>query len=212
MGAELYDVEKAVKKVCFIKMHNINLSGKVINLPENIELTNGFIVGICFKDIGHKEKFIKIFRGCDTKRLAKKLQGDELYSEKTIDYIDQSFIESTLSVEEYLKFYGLIKNIYDVDFSNKMKKLLYKINLLDQKDIPMKDLKRSQQKTIRVLASCLNNLLLFVGNNLLDEMDSMERHRLYELLSLCLKEIAVCIVIEDTKDNLRGFADVIYEV
>lgn len=137
---------------------------------------------------------------------------NEKYSGKTIDYIDHSLVESTLSVEEYLKLYGLIKNIYDVDFSKNMKKLLYKVNLLDKKEIPMKDLKRSQQKSVRVLASCLNNLLLFVGNNLLEEMDSTERSRIYELLSACLKEIAVCIVIEDSKDRLKGFADVIYEI
>lgn len=208
----MYDVKKVAKRVFLIIMQDINILGEIINLPENIKLTNGSIIGICFKDNRHKERFISIFRGCDIKKLLKKLQGDGDHAKRSIDYIDQSIMESTLSVEEYLKFYGLIRNIYDVDFSQKMKKLLYLIDLSDKKDVPMKELKRSQQKSVRVLASCLNNLLLFVGNNLLDEMDRSERHRLYELLSLCLKEAAVCIVIEDTKDMLTGFADVIYEI
>lgn len=181
-------------------------------MPENIKLSNGYIVGICFKDTTHKEGFINIFRSKDYKNLIKKLQLKEKLSEKSIDFIDQSIIESTLSVEEYLKFYGLLRNIYDVDFSKKMMKLLFKMNLYDKKDTPMKDLKSSQQKSVRVVASCLNNLILFVGNNLLDDMDSMEKKRLYELLSICLKEIAICIVIEDSKENLKGFADVIYEI
>lgn len=193
-------------------MQDINIPGDVINLPENIKLTNGYIIGICFKDNSHKERFISIFKGCDIKRLVKKLQGDGNLSKRSIDYIDQSIVESTLSVEEYLKFYGLLRNIYDVDFSQKMKRLLNHIDLFDKKDVPMKELKRSQQKSVRVLASCLNNLLLFVGNNLLDEMDRSERHRLYELLSICLKEASVCIVIEDTRDMLTGFADIIYEI
>jgi ABC-type multidrug transport system ATPase subunit len=208
----LYDEENVVKKVYLIKTQDIKLSGDIINLPENIRLSNGYIVGICFKDTSHKERFISIFKGSNTKRLIRKLQSDKRYSEKAIDYVDQNIIESTLSVEEYLKFYGLLRNIYDVDFSQKMKKLLYIINLQDKKNIPMKELKRSQQKSVRVLASCLNNLLLFVGNNLLDDMDSTEKRRLYEILSICLKEIAICIVIEDTKDKLKGFADVIYEI
>ena len=208
----MYDIEKAVKKVFYISRYDISLSGDVINLPDNIKLSSGFIVGICFRDTRHKEKFINIFKNSDTKHLIKRLLGEERNSGNFIDYIDDNLIESSLSVEEYLKFYGMIKNIYDEDFSKKMKRLLYKINLFDKKDISMRDLKRSQQKSVRVLASCMNNLLLFVGNNLLDEMDSLEKSRLYDVLSNCLKEIAVCIVIEDSKDTLSGFADVIYEV
>ena len=73
----MYDEENVVKKVYLIKTQDIKLSGDIINLPENIRLSNGYIVGICFKDTSHKERFISIFKGSNTKRLIRKLQSDK---------------------------------------------------------------------------------------------------------------------------------------
>lgn len=190
----------------------LKLSSDTLNLPENIRLTNGNIVGIYFKDTGYKEKFVNAFKSSEARQLLNKIRTDTKQAGKAIDYVDENIAESTLSVEEYLKFYGMIKNIYDDEYPFRMDTLLYKINLLDKKDISMKELKVSQQKSVRVLASCLNNLFLFVGNNLLEEMDTTEKNRLYDVLSIYLKKMAICIVIEDSKDKLSGFADVIYEI
>lgn len=195
-----------------IRKAKLILSSGAINLPENIKLTNGNIVGIYFTDTGHKERFINVFKSNEARQLLNKIQTDTKQAGKAIDYVDENIAESTLSVEEYLKFYGMIKNIYNDEYPFRMDTLLNKINLLDKKNISMRELKISQQKSVRVLASCLNNLFLFVGNNLLGEMDTTEKNRLYDMLSIYIKKMAICIVIEDSKDKLSGFADVIYEI
>lgn len=203
---------KIYKEVIHIGQAILNLSSGIITLPEYVKLTKGNIVGIYFTDTSYKERFINTLKSGKARKLLHRIQTDTRQDGNFIDYVDENIAESTLSVSEYLKLYGMIKNIYNEEYPLRMDILLDKVDLIDKKNISMKELKISQQKSVRVLASCLNNLFLFVGNNLLVEMDTTEKKRLYDVLSIYLKKMTFCVVIEDSKDILSGFADIIYEI
>jgi ABC-type multidrug transport system ATPase subunit len=187
---------------------NLILSKKLINEKEDIIISNNSIIGL----LANKPIEEDFFKLCINNCLIK-IDGISNYNySDIIDYIDDKSIESSLSVQQYINFFGLLHENFNEYYEYNTKVVLKKINIWEKRNIAFYNIKDYEKKYIRIIVTYLNNILILLSNNLLSNINDSNLKKLYNLLLMHKNQGNFCILIEDSKKNLYPLSDVIYEM
>lgn len=187
---------------------NLILSKKLINEKEDIIVGNNKIIGLLAnKPI--KEDFLNL---CINNCLLK-IEGIHSYNySDIIDYIDDKSIKSSLSVQQYINFFGLLHENYNEYYEYNTEIVLKKINIWKKRNLLLYNIKDYERKYLRIVATYLNSILILIGNNLLSNTNESNLKIIYNLLLMHKNEGNFCVLIEYSKKNLYNLSDIIYEI
>ncbi len=125
---------------------------------------------------------------------------------KNIDVITDNFLDSSLSVLNYTRMYSMISGIYSAQIISDIEQELDKYQLGIYKEMPMKQLKHSEQLLIRLLLASMRNSQLLLCDNI--TRLTLETERTIQLLrEFALSKKCCCILLEEDTANINHLAD-----
>ena len=132
----------------------------------SFEVKKGEIFGLLGENGAGKTTTFRIIMG-----LLKPDSGSVTLNGKEIDYsltdsigflTEERSLQTKLSVEEQLKFYGSLKGIMEEELDNRIDKLLKEFDVYDYKKKKIKELSKGNQQKIQFIAAIINNPELLI--------------------------------------------------
>lgn len=123
-------------------------------------------------------------------------KGIEVFATDNIDYIDEDYRNTTLSLMDYYTFYGFVNGIYSIEYENQMEQFIEKYYLMEDKHTPIKELELFKQLLVRMFISNNKNASILILHDFEGSILECEIYEALEKLKLqCVEDKRVCMIV-----------------
>ncbi len=138
------------------------------------------------------------------------LKLDNSHYKKKIDNITGEEINSTLSIDEYLNFYAMLRGIHEPILSKRKKEIFSKHNYINSFDVRLNELLYSQRIYLRFLASLIKMpALLIIENNFID-LDPIVTQAIISIINDYVSQDGTCIYAYYKSTTVFNLTDSMY--
>jgi ABC-2 type transport system ATP-binding protein len=139
------------------------------------------------------------------------LKGDiEEYLNLIALMTKESIINTKLSVNDFLDFYGCLSNAFNSDYEDRKDRLLEEFELLNLKNTSIKKLSEGNRKKVKLLSLFLKDRTLILIDTFLEGFSKVERKKVIAFLKKYAKEERIVLVGSEDLQLLQSFSDEIY--
>ena len=122
----------------------------------------------------------------------------------------ESIINTNLSVNDFLDFYGCLSNALNSDYEDRKDRLLEEFELLNLKNTSIKKLSEGNRKKVKLLSLFLKDNTLILIDTFLESFSKVERNKVIAFLKKYAKEERIVLVGSEDLQLLQSFSDEIY--
>lgn len=201
-------IRKKVREILFINMRGL---GKNPFEDSQIMIQEGTVVGVYFLEETLKRTFIEKIKG--------KLAVVDGVSEKeyqveykNLDFIPEERINSSLSCQEYVYMYCMIRRGFNNMLEEKFEQILRQLNLGFLKEQKVGELGEGFQVIVRCIAAYLVGIQLLVFQNEIRFREAAEKEIFRTFLEYFKRDNGIGLLVSTRKEQLEELADVIYEI
>ncbi|MHB8131885.1 MAG: hypothetical protein ACYDEX_23175, partial [Mobilitalea sp.] len=119
-------------------------------------------------------------------------------------------INTTLTVNDYLDFYGSMSNAFNDDYEDRKNLLLEELELLEYKNRSVKDLSEEERIKLKLISLFLKEHSLILIDMFLESFPRAERRKVITFLKKNTKEERIVLIGSDDLQLLQSFSDKIY--
>lgn len=181
--------EEKTYQQCFIESHE----GEIIHIIcDDAEKRNDLIALISGKK---SDSGVCALNGINTK-------ADLEQYKKKVDMIDLKKVNSTLTVKDYIVFYAMVTGIYHEKTIEELNSLLMKNQMEHLLDTPVNALSNIEKIKVRCIAAYMKQVNCLVGEDLLSELDWLQKEAFYEFLEeYFIKEHCLCVLFDNMQEE-----------
>ncbi|MDF2907177.1 MAG: transporter ATP-binding protein [Herbinix sp.] len=135
------------------------------------------------------------------------------------EYIDNiavitkdSIINTELSVNDFLDFFGTMGNAYDENYENRKKKLLQEFGLLRYINTGINYLKEIDRKKVKLISLFLKEKTLILLDTFMESFHKRDRQKIMIFLNNYAKDEKIVLIGSNDYKLLQSFSDRIYVV
>jgi putative ABC transport system permease protein len=122
----------------------------------------------------------------------------------------ESVVDTTLSVNDFLDFFGAISNAINEDYEERKIKLLEKFGLLNHINTSVNNLSDTNRKKVKLLSLFLKDHSLILLDTFLESFQNSERNKVISFLREYVKDERIVLIGSDDLKLLESFSDEIY--
>lgn len=195
-------------------MLNIRIKGMPEDTNENItiDIEKSTLAGLYGS---RKKNFILLLAGLknfegDIILDSISLKGDiDEYTNQIAVMTKESVINTTLTVNDFLDFYGSLSNAFSEDYEERKNLLLEELDLHDYKNTSVRDLSEGDKKKVKLMSLFLKEHTLILIDTFLESFHKAERIKVIAFLKKYMQE-KIVLVGSDDFQFLESFSETIY--
>lgn len=176
-----------------------------------IKIQEGTVAGVYFLEETSKSTFIEKLKG----KLAVIDGASErvkYIERRKIDLILENKIDSSLSCQEYIYMYCMIRRGFNVMLEEKFEQILTQLNVGFLKEQKVGELGEGFQVLIRCIAAYLIGIQLLVFQNEIKFKEAREKETFRTFLGYFKRNNGIGLFVSTRKEQLEELADVVYEI
>ena len=198
-------------------MLNIRVNSKEEQPEEmgslSIDIDNCTVAGITGRK---KRSFIALLSGLESfegdvvlDTISMKGSYDE-YLEQVAVITKDSIINTDLSVNDYLDFYGTLSNAFDDNYEERKEKLLREFGLLKYINTGINYLKELDRKKVKLISLFLKERSLILLDTFLESFQTRDKEKIMAFLENYAKNERIVLIGSDDYNLLQGYSKRIY--
>ena len=177
----------------------------------SFEVNDGEIFGLLGENGAGKTTTFRIIMG-----LLKPDSGSVLLNDKKIDYsvtdkigflTEERSLQTKLTVEEQLKFYGSLKGMNEEILNNKIDNLLKEFDVYDYKNKKIKELSKGNQQKIQFISAILNDPKLLILDEPFTGLDPINVSKFKEYIRSLQKKGTIIIFSSHQLEHIEEFCE-----
>ena len=177
----------------------------------SFEVNDGEIFGLLGENGAGKTTTFRIIMG-----LLKPDSGKVTLNDKEIDYnvtdkigflTEERSLQTKLSVEEQLKFYGSLKGLEEDELNTKIDELLKEFDVLDYKKKKIKELSKGNQQKIQFISSIINDPKLLILDEPFTGLDPINVFKFKEHIRKLQKKGTIIIFSSHQLEHVEEFCE-----
>ncbi len=131
--------------------------------------------------------------------------------EEYVDNIDSGFLQSNLSIEEYLVFYGIANSVYGNQFVNDIKNYIQEHELSDYYEEPMCNLTWKQKILVRLFITKQKRAQIVLIDNMEGNLYDGDLYAVLKYMRALTKQIGIrCIVTTKRSPMIERYKGALY--
>ncbi len=143
-------------------------------------------------------------------------EGSVTLNDKPIDYsvtdkigflTEERSLQTKLTVEEQLKFYGSLKGINENELNKRIDKLLKEFDLIDSKKKKIKELSKGNQQKVQFISSIINNPKLLILDEPFTGLDPINVAKFKEYIRELQKKGTIIIFSSHQMEHIEEFCE-----
>lgn len=139
------------------------------------------------------------------------LKGDiEEYQELIAVMTKESIIDSMLSVNDFLDFYGLMTNAFNDDYEDRKDQLLEEFGLQVYRDTSIMELSVENKIKVKLMSLFLKEHTMVLLDTFLEGFHTKDRKKMVNFLKKYAKEERIVLVGSDDLHFLKSFSDKVF--
>lgn len=174
-------------------------------------IQEGTVAGVYFLEESLKRTFIEKLK--DELAVLNGVSEKEHHIEyKNIDLIPEDKINSSLSCQEYVYMYCMIRRGFNNMLEERFEQILRQLNLGFLKEKKVGELGEGFQVLVRCIAAYLVGIQLLVFQNEIRFWETGEKEAFWTFLDYFKRNNGIGLLVSTRKEQLEELADVVYEI
>lgn len=195
-------------EILFINMREL---GKNQFEDSKMLIQEGTVAGVYFLEESLKRTFIEKLK--DELAVLNGVSEKEHHIEyKNIDLIPEDKINSSLSCQEYVYMYCMIRRGFNNMLEERFEQILRQLNLGFLKEKKVGELGEGFQVLVRCIAAYLVGIQLLVFQNEIRFWETGEKEAFWTFLDYFKRNNGIGLLVSTRKEQLEELADVVYEI
>lgn len=195
-------------EILFINMREL---GKNQFEDRKMLIQEGTVAGVYFLEESLKRTFIEKLK--DELAVLNGVSEKEHHIEyKNIDLIPEDKINSSLSCQEYVYMYCMIRRGFNNMLEERFEQILRQLNLGFLKEKKVGELGEGFQVLVRCIAAYLVGIQLLVFQNEIRFWETGEKEAFWTFLDYFKRNNGIGLLVSTRKEQLEELADVVYEI
>lgn len=176
------------------------------------------MAGLCFQNEDSLQEFIQIMEsGCSENNTVIRIDSwnqKESWTEykRMIDIIGAEEINSSLSCQEYIYLYCMLRKGYQPSIKQRLEQLLLELHIAELREEKVNNLSKGQFCIIRSLAAYLQGCRVLVLKNVWEIYTENEKKVFYHIWQRFLSCEGIGLVLSTSEGELRKVTKQIYRI
>lgn len=185
---------------------------------KQIIIQNGTVAGLCFPNDDSLQEFIHIMEGrCSDNATVIRVDSlsqkeDWTDYKRMIDIIGIDEMDSSLSCQEYIYLYCMLRKGYQPSIRQRLDQLLLELHITELREEKMENLSKGQFCIIRSLAAYLQGCRVLVLKNVWGICTENEKKVFYHFWKRFLGCEGIGLVLSTSEGELRKVTNQIYRM
>lgn len=134
-------------------------------------------------------------------------------AQSKVDYIDEEFAKTTLTIEEYLNFFGLASGIFSDMYMTEIKEFIEKYGLETYREVPICELDERSKLLVRLFITTKKNVRFILFNNVGGVFSDKDLYGIIRNFKLFCREYdKICIIVTHTTELINRYQGEIYYI